>query len=66
MKLNVIYIDNRKSVAKPTTSPPLSQIEHAVALHKQGRIADAKTIYEALLKINAKNFNALHLLGVVR
>lgn len=65
MKLNVIYIDNRKSVAKPTTSPPLSQIEHAVALHKQGRIADAKTIYEALLKINAKNFNALHLLGVV-
>ena len=42
-----------------------AQIGEAVALHQQGRLAEAKEIYEGVLKANPKHFDALHLLGVI-
>jgi protein O-GlcNAc transferase len=36
-----------------------------MTLHRQGRIADAAKIYQALLLANPNNVEALHLLGVV-
>jgi predicted O-linked N-acetylglucosamine transferase (SPINDLY family) len=48
---------------EPAQAPP--RIEEAVALHQQGRLAEAKVLYEAILKGNPRHFDALHLLGVV-
>ena len=35
------------------------------ALHQQGKLAEAQFHYEAVLKADSKNFDALHLLGVI-
>lgn len=40
-------------------------IEQGFALHRQGKLADAKALYEAVLRRDAKNFDALRLLGIV-
>ncbi len=41
------------------------QLQQGLALHQQGQLAAAKSIYEAILKVNAKHFDALHFLGVI-
>ena len=41
------------------------QLLQAVSLHQQGRLDDAKVVYQALLKKNSRHFDALHLLGVI-
>ena len=41
------------------------KFEKAVALHRKGRLAEAKAIYQRILKQAPKNADALHLLGVV-
>jgi len=41
-------------------------LERAVALHKEGRLADAEPLYRAVLVTLPRDFDALHLLGVVR
>lgn len=38
----------------------------AVALHRQGRLADAETLYRRILEIDPRVFPALYLLGVAR
>ncbi len=40
------------------------RIDEAIALHRQGRVAEAQAIYEAILKDNPNHFDALHLLGI--
>jgi hypothetical protein len=35
------------------------------ALHQQGKLGEAQFYYETVLKADAKNFDALHLLGVI-
>jgi tetratricopeptide (TPR) repeat protein len=37
----------------------------AVALHQQGKLAEAKAVYESLLQSHPKHADTLHLLGVV-
>jgi tetratricopeptide (TPR) repeat protein len=37
----------------------------AIALHQQGRLAEAERIYEEVLRAQPKHFDALHLLGVI-
>lgn len=41
-------------------------LELALGLQRAGRLADAAAIYEGVLAIDAGDFNALHMLGVVR
>ncbi len=42
-----------------------AQFQEAGSLHKQGRLKEAQSIYEAILEIDPRQFDALHLLGVV-
>ena len=37
----------------------------AVALHRQGRLAEAERIYRRVLQQQPEHFDALHLLGVI-
>jgi len=41
------------------------EIEHAVALHRQGDIAAAEALYREILETDSDNAEALHLLGVI-
>jgi protein O-GlcNAc transferase len=40
-------------------------LEAAVAHHRAGRLAAAREFYRAILEVQPKNFNALHLLGAL-
>jgi protein O-GlcNAc transferase len=42
-----------------------SEIERAVALHRQGDIAAAEALYREILEADPENAEALHLLGVI-
>ena len=41
------------------------QLHQALALHQQGQLEEAQRIYEAILRIQPRSFDALHLLGVI-
>jgi tetratricopeptide (TPR) repeat protein len=41
------------------------QLDLAVGLHQRGLLGEAQAIYEALLRIDSSNADALHLLGVI-
>ncbi len=52
-----------------TPSPPrhLTQmLSDAVRLHQQGRLDEAETLYNRVLKLDRAHFDALHLLGMLR
>ncbi len=45
---------------------PLQQkFQTALAFHQQGKVVDAKKLYEEILKSNPKHFDALHLSAVI-
>jgi tetratricopeptide (TPR) repeat protein len=46
-------------------SPSSPDFANAVALHRSGRLDEATAIYRSILEANPRNFDALHLLGVV-
>lgn len=52
-----------KSGAPPAN--PAQSIAQALALHRQGRLDEASTLYTRVLKAQRDNFDALHLLGVL-
>ena len=41
-------------------------LQQAVVLHQNGRLSEAEGLYDFVLKLASSNFNALHLLGVLR
>ncbi len=41
-------------------------MQEAVALHQQGRLREAEKLYARVLKAAPDNFDALHLLGLVK
>ncbi len=41
------------------------KFQQAFALHQQGQLAQARIIYEAILNIQPRHFDSLHLLGMV-
>ena len=64
----------RRSTAK-TKKPPVAAREgellaeaigHAAGCQAQGRWGEAETLYERILKVRPRYFDALHLLGVLR
>jgi predicted O-linked N-acetylglucosamine transferase (SPINDLY family) len=42
-----------------------NKLQQAVVLHQQGELARAKPLYEAVLKLDPRQADALHLLGVI-
>ncbi len=42
-----------------------SKLQQAVTLHRQGHFEPARTLYEQILQIEPRHFDALHLLGVI-
>jgi hypothetical protein len=44
----------------------LDRLQRAVALHQQGRLGDAEQLYRDVLAGSPDQFDALHLLGVIR
>ena len=49
---------------KPDVAAIHAQLQAAVALHRQGKLADAAASYEAVLKSQPDNFDGLNLLGM--
>jgi predicted O-linked N-acetylglucosamine transferase (SPINDLY family) len=41
-------------------------LQHGMAAHREGRLAEAERSYQAVLEVKRDNFDSLHLLGVVR
>ena len=48
-----------------TESLAASFLQQAVALHQQGRLEPAQALYRQVLELNPRQFDALHLLGVI-
>ena len=66
MKPNFRNSAKLKSAANnPYAARAQALFNEGLALHQKGRLAEAKVIYEKLLKIQPQHFDALHLLGVV-
>ena len=40
-------------------------LESAFALHQQGRLDEARRLYDAILEVEPTHFDVLHLLGLV-
>lgn len=53
------------STLPPAAQKRLQELQHAVALHKAGRLDEAATMYKALLKKDARDFDANMYLGMV-
>ena len=52
--------------AKPVSAAQvMARLTEAVAMHKQGRLEQAKQIYDEILKSNPRHFDALHFLGLI-
>jgi predicted O-linked N-acetylglucosamine transferase (SPINDLY family) len=51
--------------ANPLAAQTLATLREAVTLHQRGQLEPARRLYEAVLKVQPKNADALHLLGVV-
>ena len=46
-------------------NPAQQKLEKAIALHQQGRLLEAKFLYDDILKSNPNHFDALHLSGLI-
>ena len=44
---------------------PLATFNEALVFHQKGMLKEAKAIYEQILKIQPRHFDALHLLGAI-
>jgi predicted TPR repeat methyltransferase len=49
----------------PSETDPTALLRQAVQLHQHGRFADAQALYRRVLAANPRQFDALHLLGVI-
>ena len=50
---------------KPVSAALQAKFQHGLALHQQGRFAEAERTYEEVLRQEPRHFDALHLLGVI-
>ncbi|MGA2399421.1 MAG: tetratricopeptide repeat protein [Steroidobacteraceae bacterium] len=53
------------SLTRPSSAAIAAKLQEAVALHNQGELLPAQRIYEEILSVEPRHFDALHLLGVV-
>jgi predicted O-linked N-acetylglucosamine transferase (SPINDLY family) len=62
------YTNPFLKVKGQSATPAVSEVttlQLAISLHEQGKLAQAQSIYLQLLELDARNADALHLLGVV-
>jgi predicted TPR repeat methyltransferase len=57
--------DARPQAQKPAMMALQAKFYQGMALHQQGKLADAERIYGEVLRQQPNNFDALHLLGVI-
>ena len=50
---------------KPVNAEAQAKFQQGLALHQQGKFAEAERIYEDVLRQAPAHFDALHLLGVI-
>jgi Flp pilus assembly protein TadD len=60
------YVEGAPRSSAETSDLPMQTIEQAKALHRMGRIAEAEAVYRSVLARNPREFDALHLLGLIR
>jgi protein O-GlcNAc transferase len=53
------------SVNATNLAPASESLMNAVALHRAGRLDEAEAAYQALLKVNPQDSDALHYLGLI-
>jgi hypothetical protein len=47
-------------------SEDLNKLQNAYKLHQEGRLVEAASIYEQLIRRDSKNYDALHFLGTIK
>ena len=57
--------DAQPQAKKPTAAALQAKLNQAMALHRQGNLADAERCYGEVLQRQPDHFDALHLLGVI-
>jgi len=57
--------DWRDAATAPSIVTIAAQLQEAVTLHNQGQLQRAQCIYEEILRVDPRHFDALHLLGVI-
>ena len=57
--------DAQPQTQKPAAAALQAKLNQGMALHRQGKLADAARCYEAVLQRQPNHFDALHLLGVI-
>jgi tetratricopeptide (TPR) repeat protein len=57
--------DDAQPPADPAAAALQVKFTQGLTLHQQGKLADAECIYEEVLRLQPRHFDALHLLGVV-
>jgi len=55
-----------ESATMAATLTPQTYVEWALVQHRAGRTAEAETLYRRALAVDAANFDALHMLGVIQ
>lgn len=64
--LLVLFTLGLKPLFSSSMSAAISDLlQRAVALHQQGQLAAAESLYAQVLHIDARQFDALHLIGVI-
>src|SRR5215469_10005195 len=73
MMLEADYAPVDPGLAKDTTAilrrddaEPAMLLDRAIALHQAGRLAEAERMYLAVMEAQPDDFDATHLLGVIR
>lgn len=54
------------TIKKGNGLDPRATYEQAIALHRAGRLAEAEPLYRRVLRADARNFAALHMLGFLK
>ena len=57
--------DIQAQAQKPAAAALQAKLNQGVALHRQGRLADAERCYGEVLQQQPNHFGALHMLGVI-
>jgi len=65
MKRTITRFYRPKSAGRQAAPSAFAQLQRGIALHRQGRFAEAEALYQAILQADPRHFDALHLLGVL-
>ena len=57
--------DSQLEAIERTGAALRAKFEHGIALHQNGKFADAQRVYREVLQQQPDHFNALHMLGVI-